>query len=208
MGQTDWGIDLRHHVKDQPVGWKRRHRNHQASILSFSATDYVSMVSVHVSYKTIHSLHVVMDTGPGYKVIHRDILPLHWKRYDIRNANVPTVGESNGNPPQIQNAVKLWIIFGDSLYRLPLIVAERLSCPVIVGTSSAINMWKQFGVLLDERSSTGEISPFSERWRRRSLGRILKALNNNSKRKFAPSPIMQNQVTSIQYSHGYGYAWL
>lgn len=79
-------------------------------------------------------LHVVMDTWSGYNVIRRDALAPDWQQYVIRNVNLPTVGDANGNPLQIQRAVKLRIRFVDSLYRVPLLVAERLSCRVILGT--------------------------------------------------------------------------
>lgn len=43
------------------------------------------------------------------------------------------MGHANGNTMQVQHAVKLRIRFVDAMYRVPFLVAERRSCPVIVG---------------------------------------------------------------------------
>lgn len=62
--------------------------------------------------------------------IHPDVLSLQLKLYFSRNANLPTVGDANSNPLQIQHELNLRISLEDALYRVPFLVAERLSCPV------------------------------------------------------------------------------
>lgn len=44
------------------------------------------------------------------------------------------MGYVNVNLLHIQNSLTVLILFGDSLYCVQLLVSERLSCPVILGT--------------------------------------------------------------------------
>lgn len=71
---------------------------HQASTLYIASTYYVIMAYVGVSYKDMNPVHVVMGPGSGYNVILRYVLPIEWKRYVIRNAKLPSVGDAEGNP--------------------------------------------------------------------------------------------------------------
>lgn len=69
------------------------------------------MESVTNTYKKMHALHVVLDTGYGYNVIRLDVLPLDFQWWIIYNAALPNVADGNGNPLAIQNPVRLRICF-------------------------------------------------------------------------------------------------
>lgn len=79
--------------------------NHQASILSISASQYVFMASVGVSYKSMHLLSVVMDNWSASHVLSWDVFTFDWQRYDIRDAKFTDMGDANENPQQIQHEV-------------------------------------------------------------------------------------------------------
>lgn len=103
---------------------------------------------------------------------------------------------ANGNPPQIQHAVKLRIRFVDSLYRGKFLVAERLSSPVFLETQfpnlnveaiwfSRIKVLFTRGYLPIMGSGTTE-TPWTD----------IDIDQAKRESHYAPSPIMQRQVTN------------
>lgn len=63
MGETDGERLGRHHARDQPGIQKDAPDNHQAPTMSISSTDYLVKASLGGSYKDMHLLDAIMDTG-------------------------------------------------------------------------------------------------------------------------------------------------
>lgn len=99
-----------------------------------SSSHYIVMASVGVSLKEMRPSPAVLDTGSGYNVIRRDLLPHDWHQHLLTDVQLPNVKDANGNSLAINHAVQLKVRFGSQLFQSPFLVADKLSCPLIVGT--------------------------------------------------------------------------
>lgn len=102
--------------------------------LLMSAQHYVVTGSVGISAKVTHPTPIVVDTGSGYNVIRRDVLPVGWQKFVTANKDLPRLGDASGNALQVAHEVLLRVRFGNALYRVTFLVVEHLTCPVLVGT--------------------------------------------------------------------------
>lgn len=105
-----------------------------ADCLLMSAQHYVVTGSVGVSAKVTHPTPIVVDTGSGFNVIRRDVLPVGWQMFITANKELPRLGDASGNALQVAHEVLLRVRFGDALYQVSFLVVEHLSCPFLVRT--------------------------------------------------------------------------
>jgi len=95
---------------------------------------YVVSGTIGVTAKYQIPKQFVLDTGAGYNVIRRNALPPGWEQYVTTSKGLPSLGDAGGHTLNIQHEVVLRVRFGNSLYRVAFLVAEKLSVPVILGT--------------------------------------------------------------------------
>ena len=76
----------------------------------------------------------VLDTSAGYNNIRRNALPPGWEQYVTTSKDLPILGDAGGHALNIQHEVVLRVRFGNSMYRVSFLVAEKLSVPIILGT--------------------------------------------------------------------------
>ena len=105
--------------------------------LLMATLHYVVSGSIGVKAKVMHPTPVVIDTGSGYNVIRRSALPDNWQDYITVDRALPRLGDANGNALSVCHEVLLRVRFGNALYRVPFLVVENLSCPVLLGTRFA-----------------------------------------------------------------------
>ena len=74
-----------------------------------------------------------MDTGAGFALIKKSMLPANWRDFEVKSTNLPRIWDANGNALQLEAMVHLTIRLGNTLYRVPFLVAERLAVDVILG---------------------------------------------------------------------------
>ena len=105
--------------------------------LLMATLHYVVSGSVGVKAKVMHPTPIVVDTGSGYNVIRRSALPKDWSDYITVDRALPRLGDANGRSLQVSYEVLLRVRLGNALYRVPFLVVENLSCPVLLGTRFA-----------------------------------------------------------------------
>ena len=65
----------------------------------------------------------------------RKDLPPDWNRYVIRDAPLPRLAGANSNPLRLTAVVRLAVQLQNTTFRIPFVVAEQLSVPVLLGTA-------------------------------------------------------------------------
>ena len=100
-----------------------------------TTTHYSVSASVGVNVSALRPTTVVMDTGAGFALIKKSRLFANWRDFEVKSTNLPRLGDANGNAPQLEAMVHLTIRLGNTLYRVPFLVAERLAVDVILGTA-------------------------------------------------------------------------
>ena len=81
---------------------------------------------------TMRPFNAVFDTGSGMNIVRQDALTDGWQTWLTKDAVLPTLGDANGRPLRLLGEIVLSIRFGNTTYRVPFIVADKLA--VIVGT--------------------------------------------------------------------------
>ena len=109
-------------------------RSQDGRVLVLKSLHYVVQASIGSNFQTMYNTRMVLDTGSGYNVIRRDALPHDWQRHVVKE-ELPRLGDANGNPLALKHAVELRVRLGNGVYRATFLVAERLSCPTILGTA-------------------------------------------------------------------------
>ena len=95
---------------------------------------YIVSASIGASEFISHPTEVVIDTGAAFNVIRRDALPADWQAHITGNTNLPALGDASGNLLSATHEVLLRVRFANAVYRIPFVVVEKLTCPVLVGT--------------------------------------------------------------------------
>ena len=96
---------------------------------------YSLSATVGVNARALRPTTVVIDTGAGFALIKKSRLPANWREFEVNSTNLPRLGDANGNALQLEAMVHLTIRLGNTLYRVPFLVAERLAVDVIVRTA-------------------------------------------------------------------------
>ena len=78
--------------------------------------------------------YAVFNTGSGMNIVKRDALFDGWEKLLDRYATMPRLGDANGQPLRLLGEITLRIRFGNTMYRVPFIVADKLAVNVIIGT--------------------------------------------------------------------------
>ena len=78
--------------------------------------------------------NAVFDTGSGMNIVKRDALFDGWETLLDKDATMPRLGDANGRPLRLLGEITLRIRFGNTTYRVPFVVAEKLAVNVIIGT--------------------------------------------------------------------------
>ena len=60
-------------------------------------------------------------------IVRRDALTDGWETFLTKDAVLPTLGDASGRPLRLLGEVVLRIRFGNTTYRVPFIVAEKLA---------------------------------------------------------------------------------
>ena len=88
-----------------------------------TTTHYSVSASVGVGARALRPTTVVMDTGAGFALIKKSMLPANWGGLEVNSTNLPRLGDANGNALHLEAMVHLIIRLGNTLYRVP--PAER-----------------------------------------------------------------------------------
>lgn len=75
-----------------------------------------------------------METGAGFNLVQRNVLPFRWEWKVDEKATVPRLNDENGNPLQLREVLWLTTRFGNNLFGVKYIFTKRLSVDAIVGT--------------------------------------------------------------------------
>ena len=78
--------------------------------------------------------NALFDTGSEMNIVKRDALTDGWQTWLTKDTVLPTLGEDNGRPLRLLREIVLRIRFGNTTYRVPFLVADKLAVEVIVGT--------------------------------------------------------------------------
>ena len=78
--------------------------------------------------------NAVFDTGSGMNIVRQDALTDGWQTWLTKDTVLPTLGDANGRPFRLLGEIVLRIRFGNTTYRVPFIVADKLAVEVIVVT--------------------------------------------------------------------------
>ena len=114
-----------------------------------TATHYVVPCSTGNMQQTILPFYAVFDTGSEMKIVKREALFDGWEKLLDRYGTMPRLGDANGRPLRPPGEITLRIRFGNTTYRVPFIVADKLAINVIIGTRfmnryvDAIECWTQ-----------------------------------------------------------------
>ena len=80
-------------------------------------------------------LLITADTGTGYNLIRKDHLPGDWQKFLVEDPKLPQLGDANGNLIYIEAVVHLSVRLGNTIYRVPFLIAEQLAVADLLGTS-------------------------------------------------------------------------
>ena len=78
--------------------------------------------------------NAVFYTGSGMNIVKRNAIFDGWETLLDKDATMPRLGEANGRPLRIFGEITLRIRFGNTTYRVPFIVADKLAVNVLIGT--------------------------------------------------------------------------
>ena len=78
--------------------------------------------------------NALFGTGSGMKILRQDALTDGWQTCPTKDTVLPMLGDANGRPLRLLGEIILFIRFGNKMYRVPFIVADKLAVEVIVGT--------------------------------------------------------------------------
>ena len=79
---------------------------------------------------------IAVDTCSGYNLVRKADLPPDSNRYVIRDALLPRLAGVNSNSLRLTAVVRLAVRLRNTTFRIPLVVAEQLAVPVLLGTAS------------------------------------------------------------------------
>ena len=80
-------------------------------------------------------LLITADAGAGYNLIRKDHLPEDWQRFLVEDPKLPELGDANGNLIHIEAVADLSVRLGNTIYRVPFLIAEQLAVAALLGTS-------------------------------------------------------------------------
>ena len=78
--------------------------------------------------------NALFDTGSERNIVRQDALTDGWQTWLTKDTVLPTLGDANGRPLRLLGEILLRIRIGNTTYRVPFIVADKLAAEVIVGT--------------------------------------------------------------------------
>ena len=90
------------------------------------ATSYYTVsgsIGSHTS--NMRPLLITADTGAGYNLIRKDHLTEDWQRYLVEDPKLPELGDANGNLIHIDAVVHLSVRLGNTIYRVPFLIADN-----------------------------------------------------------------------------------
>ena len=76
--------------------------------------------------------NAVFDTGSRINIVRQDALTDGWKTWLTKDTVLPTLGDGNGRPLRLLGEIVLRIRLGNTTYRVPFIVADKLAVKLIV----------------------------------------------------------------------------
>ena len=80
-------------------------------------------------------LLITADTGAGYNLIRKDNLPEDLQKFLVAALELSELGDANGNLIDIEAVVHLSVRLGNTIYRVPFLIAEQLAVAALLGTS-------------------------------------------------------------------------
>ena len=78
--------------------------------------------------------NAVFDTGSRMNIVRQDALSDGWQTWLTKDTVLPTLRDANGRPLRLLGEILLRIRFGNTKYRVPVIVSDMLAVEVIIGT--------------------------------------------------------------------------
>ena len=105
-----------------------------STLCLLTAAHYVVSCSIGLDGRTMLPFNAVLDTGSGMNIVRRDTVTDGWETLLTKEAVLPTLGDANRRPLRFLGEIVLRLRFGNTTYRVPFIVAEKLGVEVIVGT--------------------------------------------------------------------------
>ena len=107
---------------------------HENVLCLLTATQYVESCSIGNTEQTMLHFNAVFDTGSGINIVKRDALFDGWEKLLDRDATMPRLRDANGRPLRLLGEITIFIRFGNTPYRVPFIVSDKLAVNVIIGT--------------------------------------------------------------------------
>ena len=108
---------------------------HENVLCLLTATHYVVSCSIGNTQRTMLPFNAVFYTGSRMKIVKRDALFDGWETLLDKDATMPRLGDANGRPLPLLGEITLRIRFGNTTYRVPFIVADKLAVNVIIGNA-------------------------------------------------------------------------
>ena len=123
--------------KGEEVPRERNPHRLRAKCLVLRDNHYLISGSLGVTAKHQTPKEFLLDTGSAYNVIRSNVLPKGWQAFITSSGALPELGDAGGHRIKLAHEVILRVRFGNSLYRVAFLVAEKLSVPIILGTQFA-----------------------------------------------------------------------
>ena len=98
-----------------------------------TATHYGVSCSIGNTQQTMLPFSAVFDTGSGMNIVKRDALLDGLEKLLDKDATIPQLGDANGRQLRLLGEITLLIRFGNTTYRVPFIVADKLAVKFIIG---------------------------------------------------------------------------
>ena len=100
-----------------------------------ATSHYTLSGSIGSNTSNMRPLLITPDTGAGYNLIRRDHLPKDLQRFIVEDPKLPELGDANGNLMNIDAIVHLSVRLGNTIYRVPFLIAEQLAVAALLGIS-------------------------------------------------------------------------
>ena len=99
-----------------------------------TAAHYVISCSIGLDGCTMRPFNALFETGSGMNILGQDALTDGWQTWLSKDSVLSTLGDADGRPLRLLGEIVLRIRFGNTTYRVPFIVADKLAVEFIVGT--------------------------------------------------------------------------
>ena len=169
-----------------------------STLCLLTAAHYVISCSIVLEGRIMRPFNAVFDAGSGMNIVRQDALTDGCQTWLTKDTVLPTLGDANGRTLRLLGEIVLRIRFGNTAYRVPFNVAEKLAVEVIVGT----RFMNRYVDSIECRNQTirltrgGTILIFSRHGARRSYEGRNESPNDNDDQNQNESPRNDKKLTT------------